>query len=442
MNAPVDIFIAYSHEDIDFKNVLKKFLAPLLREGKVTLWDDFDIEAGQEWDAAIKKRLYSADVVLLLVSSDSLASEYFYGKEVKVSLERHEKGETVVIPVILRHCDWEPTPLGSLEALPEKGRPVVDWPTRDQAFQDVVSKLRQRVEGIHNIRKAASAQADALRDFQATCQAADHLFAKKNWPEARKAYKEALALFLPGFTPDMHGLQQRLQEIDLQEKQVADALRKADDERLEQEKSEQARAAQQQHQAAERLRQEQLAAEFQRENDAWQVALAANTPEAFNEFAAQFPKSRYVREALKNAKALRTANRLPNEGSSSNNRMLFGAVGIVFVLAMAVCLWRYGGRGGTETAVTDTEAIDYEAAKSAGTLLALDSFIKRKYPDEKFEAEAKTDTAALAKRFRALVRDAKQIAEDSPPEAIKHLEAALKIVPNDVEAARLMKALK
>jgi predicted GTPase len=71
----VDIFIAYSHEDIALKNELKKFLRPLLREERISLWDDFDIEAGEEWDAKIKERLYGADVVLLLVSSDSLASD-------------------------------------------------------------------------------------------------------------------------------------------------------------------------------------------------------------------------------------------------------------------------------------------------------------------------------------------------------------------------------
>jgi hypothetical protein len=124
----VDIFIAYSHEDIALKNELKKFLRPLLREERISLWDDFDIEAGEEWDAKIKERLYGADVVLLLVSSDSLASDYFYGKEVDVSLKRHKKGEAIVAPIILRHCDWINTPIGELEAIPEKGRPVTEWP--------------------------------------------------------------------------------------------------------------------------------------------------------------------------------------------------------------------------------------------------------------------------------------------------------------------------
>jgi len=199
---PVDIFIAYSHEDLTLKNELKKFLRPLLREGRISLWDDFDIEAGQDWDATIKARLYGAGIVLLLVSSDSLASDYFYGKEVEVSLKRHASGEAIVVPVILRHCDWMETPLGSLEALPEKGRPVVEWATRDQAFQDVVARMRRVVETVENRRKNESAEAEAIRQFHAAQKAAMHLFAKQDWTEAIRAYTAALALYRPGFLPD------------------------------------------------------------------------------------------------------------------------------------------------------------------------------------------------------------------------------------------------
>ena len=55
-----DIFIAYSHEDLAYKNELKKFMCPMLREERISIWDDYDIEAGQEWDAKIKERTNTA----------------------------------------------------------------------------------------------------------------------------------------------------------------------------------------------------------------------------------------------------------------------------------------------------------------------------------------------------------------------------------------------
>lgn len=142
----VDIFIAYSHRDLSFKNELRKILRPLLHAGKASVWDDYDIEAGKDWEAEIKKRLHSAEIILLLVSPDSLDSDYFYGKEVTISLERHTKGEATVVPIILRHCLWHITPLGSLEALPEKGKAVASWISQDEAMTNVALRLLEIVE--------------------------------------------------------------------------------------------------------------------------------------------------------------------------------------------------------------------------------------------------------------------------------------------------------
>jgi len=142
---PVSIFIAYSHSDKDLKDKLRTHLKPLL-PNRAEIWDDYDIAAGQNWDESIKENLYKADIVLLLVSSDSLGSEYFYGQEVRVSLDRHARKETVVVPVILRPCMWQLTPLSAIEALPDKGKPVIDWGNLDAAFNSVANSLDKIIE--------------------------------------------------------------------------------------------------------------------------------------------------------------------------------------------------------------------------------------------------------------------------------------------------------
>ena len=40
------------------------------------------------------------------------------------ALARHQRGEARVIPVILRHCRWQSTPLAELQAVPKDGRPI------------------------------------------------------------------------------------------------------------------------------------------------------------------------------------------------------------------------------------------------------------------------------------------------------------------------------
>ena len=98
---------------------------------------------GQEWAGAIDEHLNRADVVLLLVSADFLASDYCYDREMTRALERDDAGDARVIPVILRSVDWHGAQFAKLQALPKDARPVTSWPDRDEAFTDVARGIRQ-----------------------------------------------------------------------------------------------------------------------------------------------------------------------------------------------------------------------------------------------------------------------------------------------------------
>ena len=65
-------------------------------------------------EGQIDEHLDKVHVVLLLVSSDFLASNYCYDVEMTRALERHEAGEARVIPVILRACLWDGAPFCKL----------------------------------------------------------------------------------------------------------------------------------------------------------------------------------------------------------------------------------------------------------------------------------------------------------------------------------------
>jgi len=139
-------FVSYSHEDEQYRQQLEKWLAPLTREKLISVWHDREILPGQNWNQEIDKNLESADIVLLLVSQDFLASEYAYGREMLRAMERHNHGSTRVVPIIVRSCDWRHSPLSSLEVLPSKGNPVAR-PDHDEAWLDVVQGLRRLISG-------------------------------------------------------------------------------------------------------------------------------------------------------------------------------------------------------------------------------------------------------------------------------------------------------
>ncbi len=101
---PVKIFFSYSHKDEAFRDKLDVQLSTLKYEGLIETWHDRCITAGSPLDQRINARLEEADIILLLVSPDFLASQYCYGLEVTRALKRSESGNVRVIPVILRPC--------------------------------------------------------------------------------------------------------------------------------------------------------------------------------------------------------------------------------------------------------------------------------------------------------------------------------------------------
>ena len=136
---PVTLFYSYSHKDEEIRDELEKHLSILKRQEIISEWHDRKIKVGREWDEQIDQQLQSASIILLLVSSDFLASDYCYGKELKIAMERHEKGEARVIPIIIRSVDWNQTPFGKLQALPKDAKAVKSWNDIDEAFTNIAS---------------------------------------------------------------------------------------------------------------------------------------------------------------------------------------------------------------------------------------------------------------------------------------------------------------
>jgi len=140
------VFFSYSHRDEELRNELETHLAALKRQGVIETWHDRRIGAGENFENEISENLQKADIILLLVSSDFIASEYCYGVEMTRAMERHESGEAHVIPVILRPCLWHGLPFGRLQATPIDGKPVTKFPNQDDAFLEVTRAIHEAAE--------------------------------------------------------------------------------------------------------------------------------------------------------------------------------------------------------------------------------------------------------------------------------------------------------
>ena len=139
----IELVYSYSHKDQSLRDELAAHLSPLEREGLISSWYDRCIVPGKELDREIDARLDRAQIILLLVSADFIASDYCYGREMKRAMERHEAGDARVIPVIVRPVDWSGTPFRKLLGLPDDGRAVTSWSNRDEAYLNIVRGVRR-----------------------------------------------------------------------------------------------------------------------------------------------------------------------------------------------------------------------------------------------------------------------------------------------------------
>lgn len=143
---PISAFVSYSHADAKLKAELIKHLSPLDRLKLVSHWDDGEIKPGDNWEKAIADKIADAKLVLLLISSDFIASEFCYEKELAVALKRDKAKTARVLPVILRPCLWQELPFGKLQATPHEGKPITSWTSTDEAMMEVAKAVREAAQ--------------------------------------------------------------------------------------------------------------------------------------------------------------------------------------------------------------------------------------------------------------------------------------------------------
>lgn len=165
MPTPLNAFICYSHEDRSTVESLLKHLRQLEKKALLNIWDDGKILAGQDWDKSIKIHLEKADLILLFVSADFLASEYIEKTEMQAALQRHRDGLSILVPVIVRACDWmDYFEIGKFQALPQHGNPMrsAHFPFEDDAHYQVYQGVKAVVVDLHK-RLMAVEEAESIK---------------------------------------------------------------------------------------------------------------------------------------------------------------------------------------------------------------------------------------------------------------------------------------
>jgi tetratricopeptide (TPR) repeat protein len=127
------VFISYSHKDEGWKERLHTQLAVLEQQGLLSVWEDRQIAAGDDWYPEIESALKEAAVAILLISANFLTSRFILGEEIPRLLERRRRDGLRVIPLILKPCPWQKVPwLTAIQGRPKDNRPLSGFTEHDQ----------------------------------------------------------------------------------------------------------------------------------------------------------------------------------------------------------------------------------------------------------------------------------------------------------------------
>lgn len=161
------VFLSYAHADEAYKNELVNHLAPLKRRGVISEWHDRRLLPGAPLDATIAAELEAADLILMLISADFVASDYCWDKEMARALKRHEAGEARAISILCRPCRFKDLPFARFVMTPTDAKAISIWTDRDAAWVDVVAAIERAIE-TGPVGRKAPVEPTAEVDFDVT----------------------------------------------------------------------------------------------------------------------------------------------------------------------------------------------------------------------------------------------------------------------------------
>jgi hypothetical protein len=164
-----ELFISYSHEDEHWLVKLRTHLKPLESLYGLERWDDSLIQPGDKWLKEIETALARAQVALLLVSPQFLASDFIQRKELPKLFRSAEEDGLKIIWLPLRPSSWKLYPqIEQYQAIipPAKSLAQMSEVDQDLAMVEITEKIQKTFTGLQaeQLAKQKALQEDKAKE--------------------------------------------------------------------------------------------------------------------------------------------------------------------------------------------------------------------------------------------------------------------------------------
>lgn len=144
-----EILLLYSTEDIKLAEALFEHLKVFERAYGTQITHEGVFAPGVDTEKEYQAAMGRANIVMVLLSSDFIASDGCYSKMLQ-ALTMHQQGNTIVFPVLLRDCAWKDTPIRTVSPKPSEEKAVDGdhWRSDDEPYHLLMEALRPMVQSI------------------------------------------------------------------------------------------------------------------------------------------------------------------------------------------------------------------------------------------------------------------------------------------------------
>jgi hypothetical protein len=149
MATDINVLLVYEHKDEIFRRKLLNHLNALWGEGLITSMQDLMVAPGFESYADIERKLSTSNLVLLLISSTFLRSDFAFGDQIKRAIEGHNVGSVIVLPILVHPVSLGESLYSDLLTLPSNYKAISEWANDDQAYADIMKTMRTVIRELH-----------------------------------------------------------------------------------------------------------------------------------------------------------------------------------------------------------------------------------------------------------------------------------------------------